>query len=185
MCTSPRWFRGVPACLDFAVTSGLRSAHLRSSARDASAAVLSYEGYKCSYLNTQAHCRAEGMAFIPMIVEGHGGSWGPEAAKFWSKLAKSHALSSGELRATVLSRFLGSLPIIAHRENARTLLRRSPRLATDCGAGMGAATAILAASADYRRPARGRLWHFSAPVASRFVRSRACAPSCQPASLPA
>ena len=145
----PRWFRGVPACLDFAVTSGLRSAHLRSSARDASAAVLSYEGYKCSYLNTQAHCRAEGMAFIPMIVEGHGGSWGPEAAKCWSKLAKSHALSSGELRATVLSRFLSALSIIVHRENARAILRRSHSDArpSSIGTGVGAAAAILTADA--------------------------------------
>ena len=144
----PRWFRGVPACLDFAVTSGLRIDHLRNSAHDASAAVFAYEGYKCAYLDTHAQCRAEGMAFIPMVMEGHGGGWGTEAAKFWSKLAKSHALTSGELRASVLSRFLGALSIIVHRENARAILRRAPQPHTSHGAGAGAAAAILAASAD-------------------------------------
>ena len=129
------------------MTSGLRIDHLRSSARDASAAVLAYEGYKCAYLHTQAHCRSEGLGFVPMVMEAHGGSWGPEAAKFWSKLAKSHALSSGELRASVLSRFLGSLSIIAHRENARAILRRAPAVETAVVGGIGAAVATLTADA--------------------------------------
>ena len=126
----PRWFRGVPACLDFAVTSGLRSDNIRDSARDPSAVVTAYEGYKCSHLDTKAHCRSEGMAFVPMVMEGHGGSWGQEAAKFWSKLAKTHALASGELRSSVLSAFLGSMSVILHRENARAIIRRSPLRAT-------------------------------------------------------
>jgi len=146
----PRCYRGVPACLDFAVTSGLRIDHLRNSAQDASAVVLAYEGYKCAYLNTQAHCRSEGLGFVPMVMEAHGGSWGPEAAKFWSKLAKSHALSSGELRASVLSRFLGSLSIVLNRENARAVLRRTPQFDSalaPAGADVGSAPAIIAAEA--------------------------------------
>ena len=88
------------------------------------------------------------MAFIPTILEDLGDSWGPEAAKFWSKLAKSHALSSGELRTSVLSRFLGSLSIVAHRENARAILRRAPSIGSVVGGGVGAAAASLTADAD-------------------------------------
>ena len=75
-------FHGAHACLDFTVTNGLRIDHLRSSARDASAAVLAYLAHKCAYLHTHAQCRSEGMAFIPMVMEGHRGSWGTEVAKF-------------------------------------------------------------------------------------------------------
>ena len=66
-------------------------------------------------MDTHAQCRSEGMAFLAMVMQGNGDRWGTEAAKFWSKLAKSYALSSGDFRANVLSQFLGSLSILAHR----------------------------------------------------------------------
>ena len=40
----PRWRRGAPACLDFAVTSGLRADRVRDSARDPASATIHYEG---------------------------------------------------------------------------------------------------------------------------------------------
>ncbi len=141
----PRWRRGAPACLDFAVTSGLRTERLRATADDAASVTSHYEGWKCGYLGTQSHCQAEGMVFIPMIIEAHGGGWGTEAAKVWSELAKTHALASGELRATVATRLLQSLAITLHRENARAILRRTPRVADVSGS--GAAAAVLAGAA--------------------------------------
>ena len=107
--------------------------------QDSASAATHYEGVKCDYLGTAAHCRAEGMQFVPMVMEACGGGWGAEAAKTWSELAKSTALATGELRSGVVSRILGSLSIVLHRENARAILCRTPR-ATSLLSGSAAAT---------------------------------------------
>jgi hypothetical protein len=122
----PRWRRGTPAALDFAVTSGLRTDFLAATARDGGAAVVAYEGTKCEHLNTQDHCNSEGLTFIPMVVDAHGGSWGPQARKVWTELAKTTALASGELESTVAVQLLQSVSVTLHRENARAIRRRTP-----------------------------------------------------------
>ena len=63
----PRWRRGTPAALDFAVTSGLRRDIVNSSAEDGSIATRNYETFKRSHLNTEAACQEEGITFIPVI----------------------------------------------------------------------------------------------------------------------
>jgi hypothetical protein len=60
-----------------------------------------------------------------MIVDAVGGSWGPQAHKVWATLAKSMALSTGELEQTTTSRIFQSMGLILHRENARAILRRA------------------------------------------------------------
>ena len=122
----PRWRCGAPAALDFAETSGLRSNMVSRSAEDGSAASKAYEVFKRTHLDTEAKCREEGVTFIPVICEADGGGWGPAAHKVWSELAKQKALASGELDSTIVSRLLQSLGLILHRENARSILRRSP-----------------------------------------------------------
>ena len=121
----PRWRRGAPAALDFAVTSGLRSDIVNRSALDVSASTKAYEDFKRSHLNTAQACQEEGISFIPMICEADGGGWGPAAHKVWSELAKNKALASGEQDSTIVSRLLQSLGLILHKENARAILRRT------------------------------------------------------------
>jgi len=121
----PRWEAGLPAALDFACTSGLRSAVLAESANDAAAAVIAYEGFKEGYLDTKTACMAEGITFIPMIVDACGGGWGPQANAVWRKLAKTTALATGELASVVSSRMAQSLSLTLRRENARAVLRRA------------------------------------------------------------
>ena len=120
-----RWHRGVPACLDFAVSSGLRSNLLARPASDSLLFLTEYEDFKCAHLDTKRHCEREGMTFVPMIVDAVGGSWGPQAHKVWASLAKSMALSTGELEQTTTSRIYQSMGLILHRENARAVLRRA------------------------------------------------------------
>ena len=142
----PRWRRGIPACLDFAVTSGLRPDRVRDSARDHTSATLQYEGFKCDHLETATLCRAEGMQFIPMVIEACGGGWGAEAAKTWAELAKQSALASGEHRSTCAAQILGSLSVTLHKENARAVIRRAPRVDHTLGASTAAATLAAAAA---------------------------------------
>ena len=123
----PRWKRGTPAALDFAVTSGLRSNMVDRSAVDGKAATTSYEDFKRSHLETEAKCREEGITFIPMICEADGGGWGEAAHQVWSELAKRKAIIAGEQDSITATRLLQSLGVILHRENARSILRRLPR----------------------------------------------------------
>ena len=77
-------------------------------------------------MNTEASCQEEGITFIPVVCEADGRGWGPSAHKVWSELAKHKALASGKQDSTIVSRLLQSLGLILHRENARSILRRSP-----------------------------------------------------------
>ena len=63
----------MPAALDLAVTSGLRSDKVIRSAEDGTAAVIQYENFKHTYLGTDTSCREEGITFIPLICEADGG----------------------------------------------------------------------------------------------------------------
>ena len=99
---------------------------MKKSAVDGSTALVQYESFKRSHLDTEALCQDEGVNFIPMVCEADGGGWGPAAHRVWSELAKHKALVSGEQVSTVVSRLLQSMGLILHRENARAILRRLP-----------------------------------------------------------
>ena len=137
----PRWRRGTPAALDFAVTSGLRSDIVNRSAEDGSAATRRYEHYKRSHLDTESICQDEGITFIPIICEADGGGWGPTAHNVWSELAKHKSIMTGEQNSIIATRLLQSLGLILHRENARAILRHpTSNIGRDC-------REVLAASA--------------------------------------
>eukprot|EP00660_Eupelagonema_oceanica_P019257 gene19257-biopygen13015 len=92
----PSFRLGSRAALDFAVTSGMRSGFVFPSAADGGSAVVSYEARKRAHLDTAAHCKEEGILFIPMVVEACGGAWGPAACSVWSELARCSAQLTGE-----------------------------------------------------------------------------------------
>ena len=58
-----------------------------------------HEDLKCSHQDTRAECAAQGITFLPMVVEAVGGGWGKMARCVWSELAKNSALATGELEA--------------------------------------------------------------------------------------
>ena len=117
---------------------------LAASASQGDSCLTSYEDYNCRFLDTKAHCASEGITFIPMVVEGHSGGWGPAARRVWSQLAKGIALVSGEQVATEAVRALQNLGLTLHKESARAILRRAP----DPGhSGCSPATQVLARAA--------------------------------------
>ena len=122
----PRWRAGPPAAWDFAVTSGLRLESIADSVRDPDAALTKYEDFKRQHQDTQAQCQAQGITFIPMIMEAVGGGWGRVARGVWSELAKTSALATGELATENSCGFQlqQRLAMCLHRENARACLRR-------------------------------------------------------------
>ena len=123
----PRWRAGPPAAWDFAVTSGLRLESIADSVRDPDAALTKYEDFKRQHQDTQAQCQAQGITFIPMIMEAVGGGWGRVARGVWSELAKTSALATGELETERSCAIMlrQRLSMTLHRENARACLRRT------------------------------------------------------------
>ena len=85
-----------------------------------------YEDSKCSYKDIKNMCLAQGITFIPMIIEAVGGGWCQTARGVWSELAKSTALATGELETTntCAVMLLQRLSMTLHRENARACLKR-------------------------------------------------------------
>ncbi len=77
----PRAFHGVPTALDFAVTSGLRADTLMEAATDPTGVLDSYEQLKMNYVasgeteSTAVLCTRQGLSYVPMIIEAHGGGW--------------------------------------------------------------------------------------------------------------
>ena len=101
--------RRAPACLDFAVTSGLRISALADTIGDCSSPLVQYEDRKAAYLDTAARCRAEGLTFVPMVAEALGGSWGPQAMTLWTQLAKMTSNRTGERVSDTVMQRLQSL----------------------------------------------------------------------------
>ena len=69
----------------------------------------------------------QGITFIPMVIEAHGGGWGRVARGVWAELAKSSALATGELQTEHSSAIMlrQRLSMTLHRENAHACLRAS------------------------------------------------------------
>ena len=83
-----------------------------------------------------------------MIMEACGGSWGPEAHKVWTEIAKTTAQATGELESTIIARFFQNTGFILHRENARAIVRRSAGVAVAAHGLLASAATIASASAD-------------------------------------
>jgi hypothetical protein len=122
----PRWFGGVPAAVDFAVTSGVTAAAIAESGADASGPVRGYERTKRRYGGTDAQCRAAGVAFVPFVMEAEGG-FGPSALNVLSRLADDAGRLVGtdrDARAAVAKQ---RLSIAVQTYNAAAMLARAPR----------------------------------------------------------
>ena len=134
--------------LDFAVTSGLRADMVQASAQDPASPTTSYEDFKRNHLHTARLCDEEGLGFTPMVMEAHGGSWGPAAQKVFSELAKSKSIIVGEPQDILLTQLHQNLSIILHRENARAILKRTQRLSHNLSEVMNSAVTLQSLAAD-------------------------------------
>ena len=89
------------------------------------AAAEAYEAYKRSFLDTAAVCRAQGIAFVPLVAESSGG-WGASAMCTFKRLARAIAIRTDSDPGRVLSANLATLCSNIRRNNARSLLTRAP-----------------------------------------------------------
>ena len=61
-----------------------------------------------------------------MVVEAHGGGWGPAAKGVWRFLARAKAAQTGQDESATAQELAQRIDITLHRENARAILRRVP-----------------------------------------------------------
>ena len=121
----PRWRSGVPAALDFAVTSALRSDRVSISSSSGSAAVRQYAEYKCAFENTRRQCQDAGIDFVPVVFEAHSGAMEANARTALYRIAKAACPegSDTDINSSV-ERTTQHVSIILQKENARAVLRR-------------------------------------------------------------
>jgi hypothetical protein len=91
----PSGLSSKPCAVDFAVTSGLRSAILRRTCADPSFISADFEELKRQHADTKTQCDAQGFDFAPFVIEAHGGVGCPVARRvcvcvLWSRRRLTH-----------------------------------------------------------------------------------------------
>ena len=84
------------------------------------------EGLKRSRKDTAAECQRQGLAFLPFVVEAHGGGLGLVARRVMAHIAKAGAAVEGEEVEWKAASVVRRISCSVHRENARAVLRRFP-----------------------------------------------------------
>ena len=86
----PRAIGGKRCALDFACTSGLRADVARKAIENPDE-------------TTEALCQRQGLKFIPMVIEAHGGGWSRTARQALDKIAR-HVQATRNTEAEAASR---------------------------------------------------------------------------------
>ena len=121
--------------MDFAVTSGMRAGQGAATSRNPEAPLCDYAAHKRAYKETDSKCRAEGLAFTPVIFEAHGGGWGVEARRVLARIAAAQTSRGAWCAQGHSLRIAQRVSSSLHRDNARAVLLRlagpvpSPRVA--------------------------------------------------------
>ena len=126
----PRGACGAPTALDFACTSGLRADRVRLAAEQPEQVASRYEDFKRNFkppgeqAGTEALCAQNGLRFVPMVLEAHGGGWSAVARQTLDVIARSVAAAWNEKPEVASLRIAQRLSTTLHRENARAILKR-------------------------------------------------------------
>ena len=115
------WVDGKKWAFDVSVVSPTQEAIILRAAESPAAAI---EMRKSSKLRDHfENCRAQGIAFKPLVVETFGG-WDADAIKFLKKLGRHSARRRGKNDAIEIKHFFQRLSIALQRGNASLLLDR-------------------------------------------------------------
>ena len=140
----PSWITGGPAALDFAVTAPQRRATLLQAAEKPLAAASDYVVKKREHLDSQALCEAQGIAFLPMVVESTG-AWAPESAKVVYQLASAVATATGKDVKEVHRELLEGAAGSVRKARAKAVLKRAGHEMLSNAGAMDTAASHLAA----------------------------------------
>ena len=117
----PSWTDGKKTAFDVSVVSPTQDAIVDRAADYAAAAIEMRKSAKC-----RAHfdnCRAQGIAFLPLVVETFGG-WDLEAVRALKDMARQSARRWGKNNSEEIKYFFQRLSISLQRGNAALLIER-------------------------------------------------------------
>ena len=117
----PTWTNGKKLAFDISVVSPTQDAILHRAAKFPAAAI---EMRKASKNHQHFdHCRAQGIAFCPIVVETFGG-WDSEALKLLKDLARQGARRWGKTNTDEIKFLFQRLSVSLQRGNAALLIER-------------------------------------------------------------
>ena len=119
----PNWLDGKKVAFDVSVVSPTQDAILHRAAETPAAAIEMRKAAK-NRLHFD-NCRAQGIAFYPLVVETFGG-WDSEAAKFLKDMARQCARRWGKNNPDEIKYFFQRLSVALQRGNASLIVERDP-----------------------------------------------------------
>ena len=123
---------GGPAALDLAVTAPQRQESLAQAGQQALAAASHYAAVKSTYLQTSHTCAAQGVRFVPLVVETTG-AWEPGASKTLQLLSRAVAARTGFGGGPLHADLLQELSVLLRSHHARAALRRRAEASAPTG----------------------------------------------------
>ena len=120
-----------PLAVDFAVASGIQQSLLASPTWDESAFIQNCEDWKIAYKDTGQQCAAQSIAFLPAIVEAHGGGMSLKLRQLFSQLAKEAAPALNRDPEAVSLRIAQRISCSLRREIARAVFHRRGHTLTE------------------------------------------------------
>ena len=119
----PHWSSGQDAAMDVTVVMPLQQAILTGAATTPGFALDYAHGNKVR--GAEEECRAQGIAFLPMVAESLGG-WHNVAEREVKKLGAALARHTGQDEGEAISHLWGRLGVLLQRGNAAILGNRVP-----------------------------------------------------------
>ena len=121
----PHWSGGQDAAMDVTVVMPLQQATLTGAATTPGFALDYAFGNKVR--GAEEECRAQGIAFLPIVAESLGG-WHNGAEREVKKLGAALARHTGQEEGEAISHLWGRLAVLLQRGNAAILANRVPAL---------------------------------------------------------
>ena len=109
--------QGFPAALDLAVTAPQRQETLAQAGQTASAAANQYAELKAAHLNTARVCSAQGLNFVPLVVESTG-AWSQSASKILLLISRAVAARTNSDAAQLHAELLQELSVLLRSHHA-------------------------------------------------------------------
>ena len=123
---------GGPAALDLAVTAPQRQESLAQAGQQALSAASQYAVVKAAHLNTSQVCAAQGVRFVPLVVESTG-AWEPNASKTLQLFSRAAAARTGADAGLLHANLLQELSVLLRSHHARAALRRRAEASAQAG----------------------------------------------------
>ena len=119
----PFWANGKDAALDISVVNPLQQELVRKVARDGESGVQHSFNIKMGKYSDR--CEAEGIEFIPLIVDTFGG-WHKESLEVVSKLGRQVSRQTGKEEEEIVRQLRQRVAILLVRDNVNMFDSRTP-----------------------------------------------------------